>query len=283
MKVYLATPYGWCSGVKKSISLAEKALELKGEVYTIGALVHNPKVIEELSKKGIKTLKESDTPKNKILIVRAHGLPQKDIEFYRNLGNEIYDATCPLVKKVQILAEYLYKNKYKVVIIGEKSHPEVIGILSYTNDSGIVIERIEDINNIGHHPKIGIIFQTTQSFDEAMPKIVSLISRGREVRIFNTICPETIERQNKAKKLSEMVDVALVLGGKNSANTRRLYNILKEKVKTYHVEKIDEININWFNNEERVGIITGTSTPESFVEEVLQLLKRYYLLEINLV
>lgn len=283
MKVYLATPYGWCSGVKKSISLAEKALELKGEVYTIGALVHNPKVIEELSKKGIKTLKESDTPKNKILIVRAHGLPQKDIEFYRNLGNEIYDATCPLVKKVQILAEYLYKNKYKVVIIGEKSHPEVIGILSYTNDSGIVIERIEDINNIGYYPKIGIIFQTTQSFDEAMPKIVSLISRGREVRIFNTICPETIERQNKAKKLSEMVDVALVLGGKNSANTRRLYNILKEKVKTYHVEKIDEININWFNNEERVGIITGTSTPESFVEEVLQLLKRYYLLEINLV
>lgn len=283
MKVYLATPYGWCSGVKKSISLAEKALELKGEVYTIGALVHNPKVIEELSKKGIKTLKESDTPKNKILIVRAHGLPQKDIEFYRNLGNEIYDATCPLVKKVQILAEYLYKNKYKVVIIGEKSHPEVIGILSYTNDSGIVIERIEDINNIGYYPKIGIIFQTTQSFDEAMPKIVSLIPRGREVRIFNTICPETIERQNKAKKLSEMVDVALVLGGKNSANTRRLYNILKEKVKTYHVEKIDEININWFNNEERVGIITGTSTPESFVEEVLQLLKRYYLLEINLV
>lgn len=283
MRIYLATPYGWCSGVKKSISLAEKALELRGEVYTIGALVHNPKVIEELSKKGIKVLKNEDVPKNKILIVRAHGLPQKDIEFYKSLGNEIYDATCPLVKKVQILAEYLNRNKYKVVIIGEKAHPEVIGILSYTKGNGVVVEKVEDIDNIGFHPKIGIVFQTTQSFDEAIPKVMSLVSKGREVRVFNTICPETVERQDKAKKLSEMVDIALVLGGKNSANTRRLYNILEKKVKTFYVEKIEDIDINWFNSEVSVGIITGTSTPNSFVEEVLQLLKNYYLLEINLV
>lgn len=283
MRVYLATPYGWCSGVKRSISLAEKALELKGEVYTIGALVHNPKVIEELSKKGIKVLKNEDIPKNKILIVRAHGLPQKDIEFYKSLGNEIYDATCPLVKKVQILAEYLNKNKYKVVIIGEKTHPEVIGILSYTKGNGVVVEKMEDIDNVEFHSKIGIIFQTTQSFDEAIPKLMSLFSKGKEVRIFNTICPETLERQDKAKKLSEMVDTALVLGGKNSANTRRLYNILEKNVKTFYVEKIEDIDINWFNNEVSVGIITGTSTPDSFVEEVLQLLKNYYLLEINLV
>ncbi len=283
MKVYLATPYGWCSGVKKSISLAKKALEVSGEVYTLGALVHNPKVIEKLSKEGIKVLPPNEKPQKKVLIVRAHGLPQKDIEFYKSLGNEILDATCPLVKKVQILAEFLKKNKYRVIIIGEKSHPEVVGILSYTDNEGIVVENLEDAKNIETYPKIGIIFQTTQSFDDAISKLNSIMRKGREVRIFNTICPETIERQEKAKKLVEMVDIALVLGGKNSANTRRLYNILVERVSTYYIEKIDDIEINWFEEDKKVGIITGTSTPEDFVKEVLELLKKHYPLEINLV
>ena len=283
MKVYIATSYGFCSGVKKSISLAEKILSLKGEVYTLGALVHNPKVIEELSKKGIKVLGKDEIVEGKALIVRAHGLPQRDIDFYKSLGNEIYDATCPLVKKVQVLAEYLKNNKYKVIIIGEKNHPEVIGILSYTDNQGIVIEYESDIEKVEYYPKIGIVFQTTQSFDNAIQKVNLIMNKGKEIRIFNTICPETIERQEKAKKLSKIVDVALVLGGKNSANTRRLYITLSLKVPTYHIENLEEIDKNWFKEDSKVGIITGTSTPNNFVEEVLALLKSLYPLEIHLV
>ncbi|MCX7721028.1 MAG: 4-hydroxy-3-methylbut-2-enyl diphosphate reductase [Dictyoglomus thermophilum] len=283
MILYIATPYGFCSGVKKSISLAEKVLSNEGEVYTLGALVHNPKVIEELSKKGIKILEKNGFVEGKALIVRAHGLPQRDIEFYRTLGNKVYDATCPLVKKVQILAEYLHKNKYKVVIIGEKNHPEVIGILSYTDDQGIVVENEDDIKKIENYPKIGIVFQTTQSFDNALQKVNLIMEKGKEIRIFNTICPETIERQEKAKKMSEMVDLALVLGGKNSANTRRLYITLSKRIPTYHIENIEEIDKSWFKEDDKVGIITGTSTPNDFVEEVVELLKSLYPLEIHLV
>jgi 4-hydroxy-3-methylbut-2-enyl diphosphate reductase len=283
MRVYLVTPYGWCSGVKKSISLAEKVLQTKGEVYTLGALVHNPKVIEDLEKKGIKIWNKELAPEGKRLIVRAHGLPYKEVEKYKELGNEIFDATCPLVKRVQKLAEFLRKNGYKVVIIGEKKHPEVIGIMSYAEEKGIVIENINDAMRVESYPKIGIVIQTTQSWEEVEDIIKLLLTKGKEVRIFNTICPEVQKRQEKAKMLSEIVELALVLGGRNSANTRRLYNILAKDVPTYHIENLEDIDLEWFKNKQKIGIITGTSTPDFFVEEVLRLLETHHPLEIHLV
>uniref|UniRef100_A0A7C3MJ50 4-hydroxy-3-methylbut-2-enyl diphosphate reductase n=1 Tax=Dictyoglomus thermophilum TaxID=14 RepID=A0A7C3MJ50_DICTH len=283
MKVYLVTPYGWCSGVKKSISLAEKILQTKGEVYTLGALVHNPKVIEDLERKGIKIWNNKSIPEGKKLIVRAHGLPYKEVEKYKEYGNEIYDATCPLVKKVQKLAEFLKKNGYKVLIVGEKKHPEVIGIMSYAEEKGIVIENINDAIMVESFPKIGIVIQTTQSWEEVEEIIKLILTKGKEIRIFNTICPEVEKRQEKAKILSEMVELVLVLGGRNSANTRRLYNILVKSVPTYHIENLEEIDMEWFDNKQKIGIITGTSTPDAFVEEVLKLLETHHPLEIHLV
>jgi len=283
MRVYLVTPYGWCSGVKKSISLAEKVLQTKGEVYTLGALVHNPKVIEDLEKKGIKIWNKELAPEGKRLIIRAHGLPYKEVEKYKELGNEIFDATCPLVKRVQKLAEFLRKNGYIVVIIGEKKHPEVIGIMSYAEEKGIVIENIKDAMRVESYPKIGIVIQTTQSWEEVEDIIKLLLTKGKEVRIFNTICPEVQKRQEKAKMLSEIVELALVLGGRNSANTRRLYNILAKNVPTYHIENLEDIDLEWFKNKQKIGIITGTSTPDFFVEEVLRLLETHHPLEIHLV
>ncbi|HOJ92680.1 MAG TPA: 4-hydroxy-3-methylbut-2-enyl diphosphate reductase [Dictyoglomaceae bacterium] len=283
MNIFIVEPYGWCSGVKKSIALAEEILSKKGEVYTLGALVHNPQVIKELAEKGIKMWDSNETPYNKRLIVRAHGLPQEDIEKHKLNNNEVFDATCPLVKKVQKLAEFLTKNGYKVIIIGERQHPEVIGIMSYTQGKGCVVEDIEDAEYVKSYPNIGIVFQTTQSWEGVQEILKIILGKGKEIRIFNTICPETEERQNKAKTLSEMVDIALVLGGKNSANTRRLYEILQKKVISYYVERVEEIKKDWFEGKNNVGIITGTSTPNSFVEEVLKVLREWYPLEIHLV
>lgn len=280
MKTLLITPIGFCSGVKRSINLAEKIKKEKEEVFTLGALVHNPRVIEELALRNIKMWNSEEKPRNKVLLIRAHGLPREEIEEYKILGNEIFDATCPLVKKVQILSEFLVKNGYRVIILGEENHPEVKGILSYTNGRGFVVQKSEDLENIEDFPKIGIVFQTTQNWKEVKKLIDKILDKGKEIRIFNTICPEVEERQKKLENISKELDIILVLGGKNSANTKRLFQIAKNYTKAYQIENIDELDKNWFEEEDKVGIISGTSTPDSFIDDVLKRLKEWFPLEI---
>ncbi|MGB9856688.1 MAG: 4-hydroxy-3-methylbut-2-enyl diphosphate reductase [Dictyoglomaceae bacterium] len=280
MKIFLIQPLGFCSGVRRSINLAREIRTKRKEVFTLGFLVHNPRVIEKLSLENIKIWNFEEKPRNKVLLVRAHGLPWERIEEYKKLGNEVFDATCPLVKKVQKLAEFLSKNGYRVIIIGEENHPEVQGILSYTYGKGYVIQKIEDIDNIKNFPKIGVVSQTTQNWEEVKEMINKILDKGKEVRIFKTICPEVEERQKKLNDVSKKVDVMLVLGGKNSANTQRLFQIAKNYTKTYHLENIEEMNKEWFKKEDNVGIISGTSTPDSFIFDVIERLKEWFPLEI---
>ncbi|MEN2984228.1 MAG: 4-hydroxy-3-methylbut-2-enyl diphosphate reductase [Dictyoglomaceae bacterium] len=280
MKIFLITPIGFCSGVRKSIDLAMRIRIEKEEVFTLGTLVHNPKVIEELAFKNIKLWNSKEKPRNKVLIIRAHGLPKEEVEEYRNLGNEIFDATCSLVKRVQILSEFLTKNGYKVIIIGEENHPEVKGILSYTNGKGIVIQKIEDLDKIEKFPRIGVVSQTTQNWEDVKKIIDKILDKGKEIRIFNTICPEVEERQRKLDYLSKDLDTILVLGGKNSANTKRLFQIAKKYKRAYHIENIEELEKKWFKEEDKIGIISGTSTPDSFINDVVERLREWFPLEI---
>ncbi len=283
MKILLISPIGFCSGVRRSINLALKIKKEKEEVYTLGALVHNPKVIEELALKNIKIWNSEDKPRNKVLLIRAHGLPREEVEEYKNLKNEIFDATCPLVKRVQILSEFLAKNGYKVIIIGEENHPEVRGILSYTNGKGLVIQRIEDLKKLRNFPKIGIVSQTTQNWEDVKRIIDKILDKAKEIRIFNTICPEVEERQRKLEHFSKELDIILVLGGKNSANTKSLFQIANKYTRAYQVEKIQELEKDWFNEEDKVGLVSGTSTPNTFIGDIIKRLKEWFPLEISCV
>ncbi|MCX7845532.1 MAG: 4-hydroxy-3-methylbut-2-enyl diphosphate reductase [Dictyoglomaceae bacterium] len=281
MKIFLIYPIGFCSGVRRSINLAVNIKKRKEEVYTLGALVHNPKVIEELSLKNIKIWNSEEKPKNKVLLIRAHGLPKEEVEEYKKLGNEIFDATCPLVKKVQILSQFLTKNGYKVIIIGDENHPEIKGILSYTNGKGIVIQNIKDLEKIKDFSKIGIVSQTTQNLEEVKKIIDKILDKGKEIRIFNTICPEVEERQKKLEYFSKELDIILVLGGKNSANTKRLFQIAKKYTRAYHIENIEELEKSWLKEEDKVGIISGTSTPDFFIDNLMKRLREWFPLEIS--
>lgn len=283
MKILLISPIGFCSGVRRSINLALEIKKEKEEVYTLGALVHNPKVIEELVLKNIKIWNSEDKPRNRVLLIRAHGLPREEVEEYKNLGNEIFDATCPLVKRVQILSEFLAKNGYNTIIIGEENHPEVKGILSYTNGKGLVIQRIEDLKKLKSFPKVGIVSQTTQNWKDVKKIIDKILDEAKEIRVFNTICPEVEERQRKLEYFSKELDIILVLGGKNSANTKSLFQIANKYTRAYQIEKIQELEKDWFNKEDKVGLVSGTSTPNTFIRDVIKGLKEWFPLEISYV
>lgn len=283
MKILLISPIGFCSGVRRSINLALEIKKGKEEVYTLGALVHNPKVIEELVLKNIKIWNSEDKPRNRVLLIRAHGLPREEVEEYKNLGNEIFDATCPLVKRVQILSEFLAKNGYNIIIIGEENHPEVKGILSYTRGKGLVIQRIEDLKKLKSFPKVGIVSQTTQNWEDVKKIIDKILDEAKEIRVFNTICPEVEERQRKLEYFSKELDIILVLGGKNSANTKSLFQIANKYTRAYQVEKIQELEKDWFNKEDKVGLVSGTSTPNTFIRDVIKGLKEWFPLEISYV
>jgi 4-hydroxy-3-methylbut-2-enyl diphosphate reductase len=280
MKVFIIQPFGFCSGVRRSINLAKEIKSKREEVFTLGALVHNPQIIQELNNENIKIWNSKENPKNKTLLIRAHGLPWNEIENYRKLGNEIFDATCPRVKRGQKLADYLNKNGYRVIIVGEAEHPEIKGILSYAN-GGIVVQGIEDIEKISEFSKIGIISQTTQDWEEVKNIIIKILDKGKEIRIFKTICPEVEERQKKTKEISKKMDITLILGGRNSANTRRLFQMAKENSNAYLLEDISELNREWFKDDQMIGIISGTSTPEKFVFDVIERLKEWFPLEIS--
>ncbi|PMQ02281.1 MAG: 4-hydroxy-3-methylbut-2-enyl diphosphate reductase [Dictyoglomus sp. NZ13-RE01] len=281
MIVYVIKPFGFCSGVRRSINLALDIKKNRDEVYTLGALVHNPKVIEELERENIKLWSSQEKPKNKTLLIRAHGLPWYEVEEYKSLGNEIFDATCPLVKKVQKIVEFLVNNKYSVIIIGEKKHPEVKGILSYAKGNGFVVQNKDDLDIVKNLRRVGIVSQTTQNWEEVKELIYYILDFPKEIRIFNTICPEVEERQKKAEEISKEVHVMLVLGGKNSANTKRLFQISSKNTTTYHIENVEELRKDWFDNNKVVGIISGTSTPDDIIKEVIERLREWYPLEIS--
>lgn len=277
MKVQLAEHLGFCFGVKRAMDIVTR---LVGEdnVYTLGPLIHNPQVVKDLEEKGIKYVEKiADVPKGKV-VIRAHGAPSKVIQQAKNNGLEIIDATCPYVKKVHEIIKKLQKDGYQVVILGEKEHPEVIGLKENSEnaviENAVIIENLEETKKICSYEKIGLVSQTTQPKEKFKEIEKELKKHAKELKVYNTICDATEKRQQAAINLAKKVDLMIVLGGYNSGNTKRLAELCSKETETVHIEKYSDINEKILKGKENIGITAGASTPSYLIEELIQELNR---------
>lgn len=274
-KITIAKSAGFCFGVKRAIDLAQDIASKNSKVYTFGPLIHNPQEVKRLEKENIKVIEDYSKIEKGILVLRTHGIP---LDIYDKLSVKenikLVDATCPFVKRAQDIVKELGKDKdsKQIIIVGEKQHPEVVALVSYGNGKCLVVEDKKDVKNVKKTDIIYIVSQTTQS-PKKFEEIVSEISKISKVKVFNTICRATFDRQSAAEKLAKEVDVMIVIGGKNSGNTTRLYQICSNITKTYHIETVDEIEQSWFENVEKIGITAGASTPDWIIENIERRIK----------
>ncbi|PIZ12420.1 MAG: 4-hydroxy-3-methylbut-2-enyl diphosphate reductase, partial [Elusimicrobia bacterium CG_4_10_14_0_8_um_filter_37_32] len=273
-KLIVAKKAGFCYGVKKAVELAEKTYAENSEpIYSIGPLIHNRFEVQRLSKIGIKPVSSVNKVKKGTIIIRTHGIPRKHVSEAKKKKLNIIDATCPFVKRVQHLVKELSKKNFYVLIIGEKEHPEVKSLISYAEKPVKIIESINEIRGLSDGKKIAVVSQTTQSLEKFNHIIKGIKSKYKNAKIFNTICTAALERQEEAEKIAREVDVVLIIGGRNSANTARLVDICKKHTITYHIESAEEINDRWFDNVHSIGILAGASTPKWIIDAVISHMK----------
>ena len=274
MEVILADKAGFCFGVQRAISTAFKAAG-EGKVYCLGPLIHNPQEVSRLRDAGVKTVEDfSGLRPGDSLIIRSHGVPPAVLASAREKGLTIIDLTCPFVAKAQQHAQSLSREGYRVVVVGEKKHPEVQSILGYAGENSVVVEQPEDIDQLKLQGRLGVVAQTTQSYGNFSEIVLRLLRLSNELKVFNTICSSTKERQDATRVLASRVDVMIVVGGRNSANTGRLVSLSREAGKpTYHVEVVDEIRSEWLTGARTVGVTAGASTPGWVIDAVVERLK----------
>lgn len=270
MKIELAKEYGFCWGVQKAVYKVDKLLQKEKRAYCLGPLIHNPQINNLLVERGLEIVGDLKKAKSGILVIPAHGLPETIIKKAKEKGLKLIDATCPFVQNIQQIVVRFSRQNYQIIIVGEKKHKEVQTLMSFANKAE-VIENISEIKDKKFFDKIAIIAQTTQTKKRFVKVIKELLKREfQEIRIFNTLCKVVQSRQKEAVKLAEKVDLMLVIGGKTSANTRRLTEICAAKKETYHIEGANEIRSAWLKKKNKIGIITGTSTPKFLVQEVVK-------------
>lgn len=270
MNVILAKRAGFCFGVKRATQMAFEAAGKDQKTYTLGPIIHSPQVVSKLEEMGVKVLKSLECMDSGTIIIRSHGVASSEISEAVQKKLEIVDATCPFVKKAQEHVKSLSEAGYSVVVVGDADHPEVQGIVSYGGDKVFVVGSGEEIKKLPKMNKIGVVAQTTQSFENLKNVVSECLLRGGEIRVFNTICDATAVRQEEAKELAGQVECMLVVGGYNSANTHRLAEVCAElQPRTHHIETASEIDADWFNGVETVGVKAGASTPKWIIDEVM--------------
>ena len=271
MKIISAKRAGFCFGVKRAIDISfDMAKELREGVYTLGPIIHNPQVIEKLKIEGIfplDTISDIQGKEIKALIIRTHGIPHQLYDTLSAQNFKVVDATCPFVKNAQHYAQLLKENGYQVVIVGDHSHPEVKGIMSYAGDDVVVVDDHTQLPRL--KAKVGVVVQTTQPI-EALKKVLSnIIEHVKEVKVYNTICNSTALRLKETAAMARKVDVMIVVGGKNSANTTQLAHLCTSlPVRTYHIETDQELKKEWFAKAQKVGVTAGASTPDWIIKKV---------------
>lgn len=273
--IELASNAGYCYGVERAIKKAEGALKKKGKVYCLGPVIHNPKVVEALVNKGLVLIESiSELPEGSTIIIRSHGVSPEILREMKEKKAKIIDATCPFVRRAQMVALQLFKKKYEVVVVGEKIHPEVLGIIGYAGQGARVISSKKEAIKLPYSKKRGVVFQTTQS-DSIIDEVTAeIVRKSNEVLFHNTVCEATRERQRSAKELAGKTDIVIVIGGRNSGNTKRLYEICHEiNPRTYLVENAEEIRPEWFFHSDRIGVTAGASTPRSHIEKAIRRLE----------
>ncbi len=272
-KVIMAKEVGFCFGVKRAINLTRQALAEREEVFILGDLVHNKRVTDELEGKGLRKVEEYDNEKTGTMVIRAHGLPKAKISEIRARGIEIVDATCPIVLRAQEAAQTLERDGYQVVIVGDKNHAEIKGILGALQQPALVVDTIEELHEAKADyilmRKIGVIFQTTHALELCNKIVNEMLMMCKEIRIINTICRPVQNRQDDAIEIAQRVPLMIVVGSRTSANTVELAAICRHyNPNTIQVQNAEELLPEQFVWADVIGIASGLSTPEDLVEAV---------------
>jgi len=292
MKVLVAEKCGFCHGVRNAISVAEKILapsktkeknsreepakEEEIQVYSLGSIIHNKDVVERLAKAGLKTVNKVEEIRSGTVLIRSHGAAPEQIARLKEKGLNIVDATCILVKRVQYIAQELERNDYKIVIIGDEKHPEVQAVVGCAKDVTVIADE-SDLHKLPANSKLGIICQTTES-PEHFGKMLGAIGRGSfiELKVINTLCKEAIKRQESAVRLCRQVDIMFVLGGLQSANTKRLAELCKKvNEQTFHLQNWIELDKSVLSGKNIAGVTAGASTPEWIIDEFVKNLEAF--------
>ncbi len=274
-EVILAKSAGFCFGVKRAVESVEKAAEkAEGPVYTLGPIVHNGQVVKNLEEKGVRVIQDEDELDGiheGTIIIRSHGITRALREKLDGLGVNVIDATCPFVRKIHKIAEKCGREGQVLIIAGDPQHPEVQGILGWTEGESIVIENLEQMEQLELPPgkKAVLVAQTTFNASKFEEIVESFEKKRYHNYVEKTVCSATDERQAEAREIARKVDAMIVIGGAHSSNSRKLYNICREDCRnTYFVETLVDLELKPFQSLSRVGITAGASTPNSIIEEV---------------
>jgi (E)-4-hydroxy-3-methyl-but-2-enyl pyrophosphate reductase len=269
VEVLLARENGFCFGVKKAVELTEAAAESGRPVHNLGQVVHNPKISQRLEARGVKVIKDPSEATDGIVVIRAHGVPPQVRAAIEDRGLECIDATCSLVLRAQRFTKQLADEGYTVVLLGTPDHPEVVGLRAFAGDNYHIVETEEQWKKLPKMKRAGVVSQSTQPPWAFTALVAHVATIAQEMKVYNTVCPVTVKRQNAATELAEQVRTIVVVGGRNSANTRELVNLARMQGRdAHHIESADEVLPEWIRGQERVGLIGGCSTPMDTLLEV---------------
>ena len=275
MDVTVAKTAGFCFGVKRAVEKVYEQIEKgKTPIYTFGPIIHNEEVVRDLEERGVKVLETAEELRqltDGVVVIRSHGVGKDIYDILEKNGIEIIDATCPFVKKIHRIVSEQNENGRRVIIVGNGKHPEVEGIKGWGNDDTLVIETAEEFEKlqISDGEKLCIVAQTTFNYNK-FQDLVEKISKTRDdILVLNTICNATQERQVEARQIASQVDVMIVIGGRNSSNTQKLYEICRRECKeTYYIQTLKDFKPEKAGSVRSVGITAGASTPNQIIEEV---------------
>ncbi len=282
MRILKAEETGFCFGVKRALKSLEEAARKYGEAETLGPVVHNQQVVDQFARLGVRVVSHTEEVTAGVAVIPSHGLPPGAAEKLRERGLTIVDTTCPNVHRTQMAARRLAEDDFWLVVFGDPAHPEVKGILGWANDQGEATLDSRDIARRTDFPRrVGVLSQSTRNesdFTRFVNDLATvLLPRVQEMSILNTLCNVTRKRQAAALELARQVDLMMVVGGRNSANTRILAEICSSAgTPTHHIETAGEIRDEWLAGRESVGVTSGTSIPDNVIDEVMLELKRHH-------
>ncbi len=292
MKVTLAKTAGFCFGVKRAVEMVYTEAQKGKQVYTLGPIIHNEEVVSDLEKKGVKVISEEDLEKmgedqdvlsGSTVVIRSHGVSEAVYRALEEKNCGIVDSTCPFVKKIHDTVRKHAAQGYDIVIIGSREHPEVQGILGWCLGRGTVLENEQEISSYepqNDGKKVCVVAQTTFNYKKFKDLVEIISKKGYDIIAVNTICNATAERQKEAQELAACSDAMIVIGGKNSSNSRKLYEISKNQCEsTYFIQTLEDLDMECVRSSESLGITAGASTPKNIIQEVLEACQKKEVLE----
>jgi len=281
MQIVRASEMGFCFGVRRAVEMMEASVRERGPMVSLGSVVHNPQVVQKLREEGLDVVTDVSQVAGRPVAITAHGVSQQVISDLETNGIEIIDTTCPIVTRSQQWAKRLTEEGFALVVFGDPNHKEVRGVLGWAGGHVLCLAAESDVAELppGFPSRVGVLSQTTETEARFASFVKTLLEvnmdRISELRVLNTLCHATTAQQAATMHLADTVSLMIVVGGRDSANTRHLAVVAKERgVETYHIETADEIDPTWLKGQERVGVTAGASTPDFVIDQVVERLER---------